>query len=182
MRERGNWPAFILDAQGDVLHELRTDGTPIGLFPDLELRPTDPIPLAPGSMAVFTTDGIPEAFLDVAHQEYGFERMLDVIRQAPGGAGGRVRRARARGGAGVRGPGRAGRRPDPRHLQAGRRRALGLQLTLVQGTHPREWKPQVPQLGKEAVQRRLIDQCAGQQGFVPARVADRQAVESVRPT
>ena len=35
----GNWPAFILDAQGDVLHELRTDGTPIGLFPDLRAPP-----------------------------------------------------------------------------------------------------------------------------------------------
>ena len=107
--------------------------------------------------------------MNVAHQEYGFERMLDVIRQhraAP--AAEIVERVREAVQA-FAGPGRAGRRPDPRHLQAGRLGRWGLQLTLVQGTHPREWKPQVPQLGKEAVQRRLIDQCAGQQGFVPGR-------------
>jgi sigma-B regulation protein RsbU (phosphoserine phosphatase) len=83
----GNWPAYILDRQGQIIHELWTDGLPIGVLPDLGLSRTDPIPLAPGSIAVFLTDGIPEAF-DVDGLEFGSERMLSVIRrhhEAPAG-------------------------------------------------------------------------------------------------
>jgi phosphoserine phosphatase RsbU/P len=75
----GNWPAYILDRQGKVLHELRTGGPPIGAVSDLVLRPAEPISLAPGCLIVFLTDGIPEAS-DPAFQEFGVERLLAVIR------------------------------------------------------------------------------------------------------
>ncbi len=76
----GNWPAYVLDRQGRVRHELRTGGVPIGVLPELALRQTQPIPLAAGSLAVFLTDGIPEA-VDPAGQEFGIQRMLAVIRR-----------------------------------------------------------------------------------------------------
>lgn len=85
----GNWPTYILDPQGQILHELRTDGLPIGVFPDLGLRQSEPIPLAPGDFAVFLTDGIPEAF-DIADQEFGPERMLTMIRRHRGAPAGEI--------------------------------------------------------------------------------------------
>lgn len=74
----GNWPAYILSPQGKVLHELRTDGIPIGLFPDLMLRHIEPINLDLGSIAVFLTDGIPDA-RNNAGEHFDAQRMLDVI-------------------------------------------------------------------------------------------------------
>ena len=76
----GNWPTYILNRQGKVVHELRTDGTPIGAVSDLTLRRTEPISLVPGSLAVFLTDGIPEAH-DAAFRDFGAQRMLAVIRR-----------------------------------------------------------------------------------------------------
>lgn len=76
----GNWPAYILNAQGKVLHELYTDGVPIGVSPVLKLRKVEPIILEPGSIAVFLTDGIPEAN-NVSNQEFGVDRMLSVIKE-----------------------------------------------------------------------------------------------------
>ena len=74
----GNWPAYVFDPQGQVLHILRTDGYPIGVSPVLNLQPNEPIALAPGSMAVFLTDGIPEA-RDSSDQQFGIERLLETI-------------------------------------------------------------------------------------------------------
>jgi sigma-B regulation protein RsbU (phosphoserine phosphatase) len=75
----GHWPAYILDPQGRMLRKLQNDGFPIGLFPNLALRRTRPIALAPGGVAVFLTVGIPEA-RDVADREFGARRVLAVIR------------------------------------------------------------------------------------------------------
>ncbi len=75
----GNWPAYILNSQGEVVHELYTNGIPIGLSPILKLRQQQPIHLEPGSIAVFLTDGIPEA-INLDNQEFGVERMLSIIK------------------------------------------------------------------------------------------------------
>jgi PAS domain S-box-containing protein len=74
----GNWPAYILDVQGNVSHELRTGGVPIGVLQVLELRQCDPIPLAPGSIVVLLTDGFPEAH-DATNTEFGVGRLLSLI-------------------------------------------------------------------------------------------------------
>jgi sigma-B regulation protein RsbU (phosphoserine phosphatase) len=83
----GNWPAYVFDSDGHVTHELRTDGYPIGVSPQLTLRPNETIALALGSMVVFITDGIPEA-RDPSDQQFGIERLLAFIqnhREAPAG-------------------------------------------------------------------------------------------------
>lgn len=76
----GNWPAYVLDAQGNITHELRTGGVPIGLDQQFKLGNFEPVLLEPGSLVVFLTDGIPEAH-NVNDQEYGLRRMLTVIRE-----------------------------------------------------------------------------------------------------
>jgi PAS domain S-box-containing protein len=76
----GNWPAYILNAQGKVLHELYTDGVPIGVSPTLKLRRREEILLEPGGIAVFLTDGIPEA-TDGSYEEFGADRMLSLIKE-----------------------------------------------------------------------------------------------------
>jgi PAS domain S-box-containing protein len=75
----GNWPAYILDSRGNVTREIRTGGIPIGLKAEFKLRPSEPTLLEPGSMAVFLTDGIPEA-MDDSNQAFGIERMLALIK------------------------------------------------------------------------------------------------------
>ena len=75
----GNWPAYILNSQGRVIREIRSGGIPIGLKADFDLSPSEPTQLKPGSMAVFLTDGIPEA-MNAADQAFGIQRMLDVIK------------------------------------------------------------------------------------------------------
>ena len=76
----GNWPTYIFNRQGKVTHELRTNGTPLGTLTDLALRRTEPISLAPGSLAVFLTDGIPEAH-NAVFRDFGAQRLLSVIRR-----------------------------------------------------------------------------------------------------
>lgn len=78
----GNYPAFILDGQGRVKKELRTDGYPIGLFPKLELRPTQPVKLEPGDMMLMLTDGIPET-INAEGKAFGMRRVLNVVRKEP---------------------------------------------------------------------------------------------------
>lgn len=76
----GNWPGLILGENGDLLEELRNDGVPVGLFPALELRPAQPQHIPSGGMALFMTDGIPEA-VNNQGEEFGVQRVLEVIRQ-----------------------------------------------------------------------------------------------------
>ena len=76
----GNWPAYILDAQGQVPHTLLTDGYPVGITSELELQPNEPIPLPVGSLVVFITDGIPEA-RDMDDNQFGIDRLLALIHQ-----------------------------------------------------------------------------------------------------
>jgi serine phosphatase RsbU (regulator of sigma subunit) len=83
----GNWPAYVLDPDGQVTHVLGTDGYPIGVSADLILRLNEPVALAPGSMVVFLTDGIPEA-RDASDQQFGIDRLLAYIqslRESPAG-------------------------------------------------------------------------------------------------
>ncbi|MBE0686171.1 MAG: SpoIIE family protein phosphatase [Anaerolineaceae bacterium] len=83
----GHTPTYILNQNGIVIHELRNDGLPVGLFEELELQKRLPIPLPPGSLVVLLTDGFHEVF-DAQENQFGFQRLLEVIRQhraAPAG-------------------------------------------------------------------------------------------------
>ena len=75
----GNWPAYILGPHGELVNELRTNGLPIGITAQLELQPTEPVMLEPGSLVLFLTDGIPEAE-DESGQPFGIARLLDLVR------------------------------------------------------------------------------------------------------
>ena len=76
----GNWPAYILSAQGEVLHEVYTQGIPIGLSPNLTLGEQQPIQLSLGDIVLLITDGIPEAN-NLANEEFGVQRMLSIIKE-----------------------------------------------------------------------------------------------------
>jgi sigma-B regulation protein RsbU (phosphoserine phosphatase) len=76
----GNTPTLIFDREGSVLHELRTDGFPVGIFKDMKLKLTDPIPLPEGSVTVLITDGITESF-DPHGRQFGLEGLIAVIQK-----------------------------------------------------------------------------------------------------
>ena len=76
----GNTPTLIFDREGSVLHELRTDGFPVGIFKDMKLLPKDPILLPEGSVTVLLTDGFTEAF-DPTGEQFGLERLIGVIQR-----------------------------------------------------------------------------------------------------
>jgi PAS domain S-box-containing protein len=76
----GNWPLYVLDSNGRVVGERRTDGVPVGVFAELDLRASAPIRMEPGSLAVLITDGIPEA-ADAAGRPFGLRRLLATVRK-----------------------------------------------------------------------------------------------------
>lgn len=83
----GHTPTYILNQDGIVIHKLRNDGLPVGLFEELELQTRPPIPLPPGCLVVLLTDGFHEVF-DAQENQFSFQRLLEVIRQhrtAPAG-------------------------------------------------------------------------------------------------
>ena len=76
----GIYPAFILNREGMLLRELRTDGTALGVFSKLNLRLSEPVCMEPGDTAIILTDGIPEA-TNLDGEEFGKERALAAIRR-----------------------------------------------------------------------------------------------------
>lgn len=64
----------------DKYLELDSTGFPIGIMPDVEYPDADPVPLQKGDILIFGTDGVWEA-MDLAHDEYGKDRMRTVIRE-----------------------------------------------------------------------------------------------------
>jgi len=75
----GHNPALVVRADGSV-EEIEATGVPLGLVPELtyEARTTR---LGPGDMLAVYTDGITEA-RNATHEEYGFERLADVLRSS----------------------------------------------------------------------------------------------------
>lgn len=76
----GNTPTLILDRDGKILYELKTDGFPVGIFRDMKLKPRVPILLPEGSVCVFLTDGITEAF-DPLGEQFGLDGLIGVIQK-----------------------------------------------------------------------------------------------------
>jgi sigma-B regulation protein RsbU (phosphoserine phosphatase) len=69
------------DSTIDVV-ELSVGGTVIGLFPDVDYGQAA-VELRPGDLLVAFTDGVPEA-LDAGGEEFGEERLTDLLRQSAG--------------------------------------------------------------------------------------------------
>jgi phosphoserine phosphatase RsbU/P len=70
-------PRPILVRKGEI-QEIKIEGTPLGMFPDIDYE-TVTLNLLPGDVLVFASDGIMES-MDPTKQEFGFDRLADVLR------------------------------------------------------------------------------------------------------
>jgi putative ABC transport system permease protein len=80
----GHNPPYLArrTASGVEITELGAGGPPIGLFPDMRYEEAA-VDLRPGDLVVAFTDGVPEA-LDPAGEEFGEERLKNLLRDAMG--------------------------------------------------------------------------------------------------
>jgi phosphoserine phosphatase RsbU/P len=74
----GHVEGFVFLDSGSVKHTLDSTGPPLGLFSGSNFASRDPIPLAPGEIALFLTDGVTESTTPNGHQ-FGTERVLDYV-------------------------------------------------------------------------------------------------------
>jgi sigma-B regulation protein RsbU (phosphoserine phosphatase) len=75
----GHPPGYVIGPSGDVKEVLERGSIPLGILPDMDLSPSDPVELQAGDLVLFITDGILEA-LSPGHALFGVERMLEVVR------------------------------------------------------------------------------------------------------
>ena len=84
-----NPPLLVRSANGvPEMIELRVGGTVLGLFPEVEFQEAD-IELRAGDLLVAFTDGVTDA-LNAAGEEFGDERLKEVLRAAVGASAGEV--------------------------------------------------------------------------------------------
>ena len=86
----GHNPPYLVRCANGVTEiiELRVGGTVLGLFPEIEFQEAD-IDLRAGDLLVAFTDGVTDA-LNSAGEEFGEERLKDVLRAAVGASAGEV--------------------------------------------------------------------------------------------
>jgi len=75
----GHPTSYIMNERGDVAHELKSTGIPLGIIQNARYRTEETIRLAAGDVTVFLTDGIVEAH-GQDNEEFGVERTLNHIR------------------------------------------------------------------------------------------------------
>jgi PAS domain S-box-containing protein len=75
----GHVPGLVFRDSGDLKRTLDSTGPPLGLFSTSKFSLQQPIPLDPGEIAVFLTDGVTESTTPDGHQ-FGAERVSDQIR------------------------------------------------------------------------------------------------------
>ncbi len=76
----GHVPGFLIDHQGNIIHELNSTGIPLGYQKNVPYENVMIPSIIPRSMFVFSTDGIMEA-QDKNENEFGFERLIDSAYQ-----------------------------------------------------------------------------------------------------
>jgi phosphoserine phosphatase RsbU/P len=69
------WPILVRDGKAQ---ELKIDGTPLGIFPDLEYE-TLRVAAKPGDIIIFASDGILES-MNAVEEQFGFERLVETLR------------------------------------------------------------------------------------------------------
>jgi len=74
----GHVPSFIFLDSGEVKCTLDSTGPPLGLFSGSKFSLRPAIPLDPGEIALFLTDGVTESTTPDGHQ-FGSQRVLDYI-------------------------------------------------------------------------------------------------------
>ncbi|MFZ5518659.1 MAG: SpoIIE family protein phosphatase [Candidatus Zhuqueibacterota bacterium] len=75
----GHPTSYIMNKNGDVAHELKSTGIPLGIIQNARYRTEETIQMAAGDLAVFLTDGIVEAH-GQDNEEFGVDRTLTHIR------------------------------------------------------------------------------------------------------
>jgi len=75
----GHLTGYVLDSRGEPRHLLESTGVPLAIFHDSQYKASGEIPLRPGDLLVFLTDGITEAE-NKTESQFGTERTLDVVR------------------------------------------------------------------------------------------------------
>ncbi|MGC1832805.1 MAG: PP2C family protein-serine/threonine phosphatase, partial [Candidatus Acidiferrales bacterium] len=73
-------PILVRDGK---FQELKIDGTPLGIFPELEYEILR-VEIQPGDIFIFASDGILES-MNAHEEQFGFERLVDTLRTLPPG-------------------------------------------------------------------------------------------------
>lgn len=73
-------PRPILVRNGKF-QELKIDGTPLGIFPELEYEILR-VEIQPGDIFIFASDGILES-MNAHEEQFGFERLVETLRTLP---------------------------------------------------------------------------------------------------
>jgi sigma-B regulation protein RsbU (phosphoserine phosphatase) len=77
----GGHPAgLIFDADGNIRRRLAETGPLLGVFPDATFGTSPRIPLEPGDLVIFVSDGILDA-MPREGRRFGVERMVEVVRR-----------------------------------------------------------------------------------------------------
>jgi PAS domain S-box-containing protein len=77
----GHWPGFVLDYRGWLKATLDSTGTVLGFDPQAEFPAGSEVSLELGDVVLLCTDGLKEARAKRAeNEEFGKERILDVVR------------------------------------------------------------------------------------------------------
>lgn len=74
----GHNPPFLIPPNGDEVIRLEKGGMPVGFFKDAVFEESE-MTLAPGSLLVVFTDGVPEA-QNAAGEEFGEDRLVELCR------------------------------------------------------------------------------------------------------
>lgn len=69
------WPILVRDGRAQ---ELKIDGTPLGIFPDLDYEILE-FATQPQDIFVFASDGVLES-MNAHEEQFGFERLAETLR------------------------------------------------------------------------------------------------------
>lgn len=75
----GHASGYIFNDRGEMTRELRSTSIPLGILADGDFPSSEPIPLGPGDMVLFLTDGIVEA-RSPEGMAFGAGRTADLVR------------------------------------------------------------------------------------------------------
>ncbi len=78
----GHGPGFLLRAATGEIEQFGGDGIPLGLLPDETYGPARILPMAPGDVLLMATDGFFEWRRARDNEQFGIDRLTEVLRQA----------------------------------------------------------------------------------------------------